>query len=237
MESNQTFSNHYFKGSDSLIRKIKSIQEKQADSLKMYLDVERHCDKHEQIIALYPDFQIPLSIFKAKIAAITDLFKLKELLKKRMLTKNLDSKTKLCRAGADIAGLLLVNLKTTNTISLKPEVLLFYNELIKMKDDALVVKIQHIYDSGLSHLDVLTHHGVTLSLLDAFQKMIADYFKPTDVREASEEEAEICRNLRALFRETDSFLKENLDKNVSQFRKKNPQFVYAYKENRIIANQ
>lgn len=234
MDRNQTHSIHYLNDINLSMRKTKTIQEKQTQSFRMYRALERHCDKHEQIIALYPDFQVSFAIFKTKIAAIIELYKLQELQKKREIAKRLESKNKLCRAGADIAGLILINMKTVSTISLKPEVLAFHNELFKMRDESLAARIQDIHDSGLANLSTLSQYGVTSSLLHAFQEMITDYFKPADGRQFAEENAKICRNLRSLFKETDIFLKEKLDKNLSLLRKKNSQFVYGYKENRII---
>jgi len=234
MDRNRTHSIHYFNGTHLSIRKTKTIQEKQAQSFRMYRALERYCDKHEQIIALYPDFQASFALFKAKIAAITELFKLQEYQKKREAAKRQKSKNKLCRAGADIAGLLLINMKTVSTISLKPEVLAFHGELFTMRDEPLAARIQDIHDSGAANLSILAQYGVTSSLLHAFQEMITDYFNPADGREFAAENAKICRSLRSIFKETDVFLKERLDKNLSPLRKKNLQFVYGYKENRII---
>ncbi|WP_296142833.1 hypothetical protein [uncultured Flavobacterium sp.] len=234
MNRHQTHSSHYFNDINLSMRKTKTVQEKQADSFRMYRALERHCDKSEQIIALYPDFQISVAIFKTKIAAIIDLYKLQDLQKKRAVAKRLESKNKLCKAGADIAGLILINMKTVSTISLKPEVVAFHNELFKMKDEALAKRIQDIHDSGTANICILAQYGITSSLLNAFQEMIDGYFNPADAREFVEENAEICRNLKTLFKETDILLKEKLDKNISQLRKKNQQFVYAYKETRVI---
>lgn len=234
MDRHQIHNSNYFNDINLSMRKTKTAQDKQAESFRMYRTLERHCDKSEQIITLYPDFQISVAIFKTKIVAIIDLYKLQELQKKRASAKRMESKNKLCKAGADIAGLILINMKTVSTISLKPEVVAFHNELFKMKDEALAKRIQDIHDSGVANLCTLAQYGITSSLLNAFQEMIGDYLKPADIREFAEENAEICRNLKALFKETDILLKEKLDKNISQLRKKNQQFVYAYKENRII---
>jgi len=64
--------------------------------------------------------------------------------------------------------------------------------------------------------------------------MINDYFQPVYPRELSQQRLDLNKRYRQLFKDTDLFVKENLDKAVTSLRKKNPQFIHAYKDLRII---
>jgi len=227
------FSGNHFRNNESP-RNTKTVQEKQIDSFKMYQAVERLGDKYPHIVKLSPKFQESFIIFKRKTATILEILKQQESEKKNQEAKRLAEKSKLCKAGADIAGLILINMKTVNSISLKPEVNALHAELMRTKEESLAARIQDIHDAGVSSIKVLTSYGITPSLLQAFQQMITDYFKPVYPKELALQEMERSRQYRVLFREVDIFLKDHLDKNISTLRKKNPQFVHAYKDLRVI---
>lgn len=228
-----TFRSPHFNSYESN-RNNKTVQQKQAVNFKMYQAIERLGDKYPHIINQSPEFLSAFIIFKRKVAAILETLKEEETEKKMREAKRSSDKDKLCKAGADIAGLLLINMNTLNIISLKPEVSTFHAELFRTKDDLLRPRIQDIHDSGVSGLKILTQYGITLSLLNAFQEMINDYFQPVYPRELSQQRLDLNKRYRQLFKDTDLFVKENLDKAVTSLRKKNPQFIHAYKDLRII---
>ena len=228
----QTFRSPHFSSYESN-RNTKTVQQKHSESFKMFQALERLGDKYPHITNQSPEFLDNFLIFKNKVAVISATLKEEDTEKKKREAKKNSDKEKICKAGADIAGLLLINMKTINIISLKPEVNMFHTELMRTRDETLLPRIQDIHDSGVAGIKILTQYGITISLLNAFQEMINDYFNPVYPREFAQKKIELNKKYRLLFKEADMFIKEHLDKTISLLRKKNPQFVHAYKDLKI----
>jgi len=213
-------------------QKMPPIVNKLTDTHKMYKSVERLVEKNLSTSLLSLEFREAFVIFKLKMGEIQVVLDEEDALNNAITAKDFESRDKICKAGADIA-LLLFRCTKSNSVSM-PKFELFYNDFYRMKPNILEEKMYAVHEEANKNIHQLTKYGITPSLLKAFQAMVSDYFKPNNLKQTAALKKRNLRNLRLLFRDADSILKDQLDKSVTKLKKSNPQFVFAYRSKRIV---
>jgi hypothetical protein len=207
----------------------------QQAKLKMYRATEKHCDDNASIIASLPAFQTALARFKAKIANILSTTQQKDVVLTGITTDKSNSKQMLCQIASDIANLVFAYADTNNNNTLKQEVNYNYTKLIKTREDQLAPRCQNIHDKALANIQNLEDFGIESHKLTNLQDAINNYQENSPkTRTATSNRKTLNANLSQLFKETDSILKNQMDKLVVAFRNNNPNFVATYETNRII---
>ena len=78
-------------------------------------------------------------------------------------------------------------------------------------------------------------YGITAASVTAFTNAINEYTTAVpSPRNAVSQRAAYVQSLKSLFKEADDILKNQLDKLAVQFKATQPQFLNAYKNNRVI---
>ena len=203
--------------------------------LNMYRAVQKHCTDNAAIVATLPAFATTLTAFNAKISAIISTAQQEDLVTKGITVDKAEAKKTLCRLAADIAAPIFAFASAGSNNQLKQEVNFSFSDLLKTKDDILAPRCQNIKDVGTANLAALAPYGLTAANLTALQTTIDGYqAKVPTPRNSAAQKKTIRENLKKLIQETDTVLKEQMDKTVVGFKASNPDFVSTYKANRII---
>jgi hypothetical protein len=210
---------------------------KQEAKLKMYRATEKHCDDNATIISSLLAFQSAFTNYKAKIASIISITQQTDLVLTGIATDKSDAKQTLCQIAADIASLIFAYADANKNNTLKQEVNFNLSKLVRTRDDQLAPRCQNIHDKGLANVDALKNFGVDNDKLQVLQTAINTYSAESPkTRTATSSRKTLNADLKQLLRETDSILKNQMDKLVVAFRANNPNFVATYETNRIIVD-
>ncbi len=207
----------------------------QETKINMYRATQKHCADNAAIVATVPAFQTAFTAYNVKISAIIAAAQQEDLATKGITIDKADSKKSLCRLATDIASLIFAFASANTNKTLQQEVNFSYSDLLKTKDDILGPRCQNIKDLGTVNLIALAPYGLTAASLTALQTEINVYQQkvPTPRNSAAQKKT-IRENLKNLIKETDSILKNQMDKTVIGFKATDPFFVSTYKSNRII---
>jgi len=203
--------------------------------LNMYRSTQKHCNDNLSIVSTVPAFQTTLTTFNLKVSSIIALTQQEDLATKGITVDKTEAKKSLCRLATDIAAPIFAFASAGADNKLKQEVKFTFSDLLKTKDDVLAPRCQNIKDIATANLRALAAYGLTEASLSAFQTEIDNYqSKVPTPRNSAAQKKTIRDNIKKLFAETDSILKEQMDKTVVGFKASNPDFVSTYKANRVI---
>jgi hypothetical protein len=207
----------------------------QEAKLKMYRATESYCDANAAIVASNVAFQTAFTGFKTNIETIISTLQADELVLTGITADKLQSKQKLCRMTAETAGVIYAYAVTVGDNTLKMAVDFPVSDLTRMREDSLAVRCQSIHDAGSANLAALADYGVTQASLDNLQTAIDTYSADTPkTRTAISQRKTMTAKLAHLFDETDTLLKDRLDKLVQIFNSAHPDFVQTYEAARRI---
>jgi hypothetical protein len=207
----------------------------QEAKLKMYRTTESYCNDNTAIIASNVAFQAAFNNFKTNIAAIISTAQADDVPLTGITMDKNKSKQKLCRMTAETAGVIFAYAATVGDNTLKMEVDLTVSDLTRMREDSLAARCQNIHDAGVENLAALGDYGITQDALNSLQTAIDTYSADTPkTRTAISQRKTTTANLAALFDETDTLLKDRLDRLVQIFKAAHPEFVQAYEVTRRV---
>jgi hypothetical protein len=211
---------------------MKALQEAKVN---MYRAVEKHCDDNAAIVASVPAFQTAVTEFKANIAALLSAIQQEDLATSGITIDKTEAKKTLCQLTADTAAQVFAFASTNNNFDLKQVSNFSLSELLRTRDDQLGPRCQNIYDKANANLAALAPFGVTAGLLTSLQTAITLYeTKVPSPRNAAAQKRTIRTNIKNLLKDTDTLLKERMDKTAVAFRSSDPDFYKTYKSNRVI---
>lgn len=205
--------------------------------LNMYSAVLQHGLANDATVKSVPAFSTVFDAVKANISAIISTSQQEEKVTKGVTMGKTEDKKSLTGLSGDIAALVFAFATNTKNLPLQQEVNFSVSDLLRSKDELLIPRCQNIHKAASQNLDAMKDYGLTKSLVDALQAAIDSYTAVVPApRNAVSLRSTAQKNLKTLFKETDQLLKNQLDKLAVNFKTTNPDFLTAYKSNRIIVN-
>ncbi len=203
--------------------------------LNMYRATQKHCLDHPSVTSSLPAFEKILTTFNLKVSSIIELTQQEDLATKGITVDKSEAKKSLCRLATDMAAPVFAFASATEDYKMQQEVKFTFTDLLKTKDDVLAPRCQNIKDIATANLKALGEYGLTEASLSTLQTAIENYqSKVPTTRNSAAQKKTIRDNIKKLFAETDSILKDQMDKTIVSFNASNPDFVATYKTNRII---
>jgi len=207
----------------------------QESKLNMYRATQMYCADNATIVGTVPAFSTALNSFNVKVSAIMAAARQEDLVTKGITIDKSQARKTLCQLTADIAAPVFAYASATSNNQLKQEVNFSYSDLYKTKDDILVPRCQNIKDLAAQNIRAMAAYGLTEASLNALQTEIDNYqAKVPTPRNSAAQKKTIRANIKNLFKEADTVLKEQMDKTLAGFKATNPDFVSTYKANRVI---
>ena len=208
---------------------------KQEAKLNMFRATQKHCADNATIVASIPAFQSAVNSLNAKITSIIATAQQEDLVTKGITIDKAEAKKTLCQLAADVAAPIIAYAAATKNNQLLKEVSFTYSDLFKTKDDQLAPRCKNISDAAQANLAALTPYGISAATVTTLQNTIDNYqSKVPDPRNAAAQKVTIRTNLKNLIKEADTVLKLQMDKTIVGLKTTHPDFVSAYKSNRVI---
>jgi hypothetical protein len=205
--------------------------------VSMYKSVEAHCNANQTIIATSVAFLASFTVFVAKLAS---LFTNESSAQKQTKGVALDKdalKAILIQAAYDIASVVFAYANKAKNETLKQSVNFSITDLDRLKDEFIVPVCTNIKAAATANLAALADYGVTAAKLTALQTNMDNYAGATPKpRLAKTQKTTDNKNVKAVMKEIDDILKNEMDKTVVVFRAANPNFVTKYTEVRKIVD-
>ena len=203
----------------------------------MYRTVQMICDDNTSIFSTNPAF---VTAYKNYVTNITKI--ISEATNDSVVTTGVAidksvARKNLCQTATDVAALVFAFATTTQNNTLRESINYSYTDLLRINDEFLVPTTTTIFNAANDNFTDVESFGVSRTVLDKLQKNIDDYNSSvTKPRKAISIKATHTRNLVQLEKQTDSILKNQLDKLVISFKADAPDFVSDYKNGRIIVD-
>ena len=135
----------------------------------------------------------------------------------------------------NIAGILYAYAVSVNNIILQGKSKITYSALRDLKDDELGERAQSIHDEANAVIASLPPFGITAAVLTSYQTLIDSYeAKSPAPRAAQSQQVALTTQLKDLFKQADSTLKNSMDKLMLNFKTTDPQFFNTYTAAREI---
>lgn len=209
----------------------------QEAKLNMYNAVAGYCDQSTAATASLPAFAPALLTFKDGVSAIDAMALLEANVITGIAINKADLKNLLCVSGAILAAALFAFATAEEDPILQQKVKYSFSDLMRLKDDELGIITQNLHNDAVPIVGDLLSYGVTLATLEDFQDSIEDYNETVAApRIAVAVRKTYVAQLKTLFKQSDVFLKTQLDKLADQFKLTNPEFYTTYKNSRKIVN-
>ena len=208
---------------------------KQESQLNMFRAVESHCNDYPSIVAILPAYQTSYHLFRSKITAISEAMQKEDLVTKGITIRKAQAKKMLCKFASEVASPIFAYAEITSNSQLKKEVSFSYSKLVQTKDESLSPRIKNIFDVATDNLAQLASYGISAITLQEFQQLIDAYSSAVpDPRNASAVKKTVRENIKNLMKESNSILKNQMDKSIVMLKKEHPDFVSTYTANRVI---
>lgn len=205
--------------------------------LSMYRAVSQHCNSNPSIVNTNLAFKNALTAVDQKIAALVSYESNVQKKTKGITQDKATLRATLIQSAHDIAAPVYSFANKTKNNTLKQTVNFSITDLERIKDDQLIPTCNNIKKAATDNLAALADYGITTAVLNAYQTDIDNYgasiAKP---RLAKAQRTTDNKNIKAIIKDIDNILKEEMDKTAVVFRKTYPDFVARYKEVRKIVN-
>ena len=211
------------------------MNSRQEAKLNMYRTVQLQCNNNSAITATNPAFTAAFAVFTAQISnIISTVSSWTQVITGVAIDKTV-AKKNLSQSATDIAALVFAYASSINNNTLKQQVNYAYSDFFRLKDDLVAPTAKNIHSAATANLAALAPFGVTAAMLTALQTTIDAYSTsvPTP-RNAKAIKATYTANIKQLIKETDSILKNQLDKLAVSFKAAQPDFYSSYLNTRII---
>lgn len=203
--------------------------------LNMFRAVAKHCNDNPAIVATVPAFQTAATALNTTISSILTTAQLEAQVIKGIAQDKSELKKALCQQATDIAAAVYAFASGNNDNTLKQQVNYSLTDLLRIKDDLIGPVCTNIHDAANANIASLASYGITVASLASFMSAITTFITavPTPRNAVSLRKAYITE-LKKMMKDADKILKEQMDKLIPNFNAANPQFVTAYKSNRVI---
>lgn len=203
--------------------------------LNMYRAVAKHSNDNAAIIATVPAFSTAITALNAVISSIISTAQMEVQVISGVALDKAQLKQLLAQQAADIAASVYAYASSINDNTLKAQVNYRLYALLREKDEILGPVCTNIHDAANAHVAALTPYGITAATLTAFATAISNYSSAVpNPRNAVSQRKAYKKELKKLFGEADQLLKEQTDKLIVNLKSTHPDFVTAYKSNRVI---
>lgn len=203
--------------------------------LNMLRAVAKHCNDNPVIVATVPAFQTASTALNTTISSILSAVQMESQVITGITISKSENRKALCQQAADIAASVFAYAASVNDNPLKQQANYSFSDLTRIKDDLLAPVCTNIRDAASANLAVLAPFGITAALLTSFTSAINNFTAsvPAPRNAVSQRKAQ-AEEIKKMMKDADTILKEQMDKLISNFKSSNPQFVTAYKSNRVI---
>lgn len=211
------------------------MNSRQESKVNMYRGVLLFCQNNAGIVLANTAFSEAINALTIKVNEIQD-YLVREIRHTTGISADkATAKAKLCLVASEIANIVYAYANTVNNKVLIDEVNYSLSDLKKLREDLIVATVTNIYNSTQSNLSALGTYGITASTLDELTDAINDYnaLLPKTKTTISEK-SNYNDNIIKLIDETDTLIKNRLDRLVVVFNKPHPDFVNTYKKVRHI---
>ncbi len=216
-------------------KKLNKMTSRNESKLNMYRTVKQLCDDNTAIITPNAAFVVSFTNFKTRLSAlITNVTSESAVISGIAVDKKV-AKRNLSQNAADIAGIVYAYASATNNNTLKDAVDFPLSTLQRMKDDMLAPNCQNIYTAANANATAIAPYGISAAMIASLQTSINDYSnsvpKPRTAKAIKET---YTANIKALIKEIDVILNEQMDRTMVSFKPTKPDFVSSYKHARSI---
>lgn len=207
----------------------------QESKLNMYHAVINQGNANAAIIASVGALDDVFTTFKAKVSSIDTTAQLEAQVISGIATDKKTLKETLAQQTTGIAAAIYAYAVKTNNNTLKERANVNRSGLLRLKDDELAPACRNIHDDANANIAQLGDYGITAPMLVSFNTLIDQYVaKVPSPRNAASLRKTYATNLKTLFKDCDSILKNQMDKLAVQTKAAFPDFYTTYKNNRII---
>jgi hypothetical protein len=211
------------------------MDSRQEAKLNMYHAVINQGNSNLVPIESVPAFDNVFTIFSTKVSSIVTTAQLEAQVITGVATDKKVMRETLCRQTADIAAAVYPYAVSTGNNTLKEQVAFSKSDLRNLRDDQLAPTCRNIHDLANANLVALADYGITAPMLASLNTLIGSYeAKVPTPRNAASLKKTYATNLKTLFKDCDSILKNQMDKLAVQTKTAFPDFYTTYKNNRII---
>jgi hypothetical protein len=211
------------------------MQIKQEAKLTMFRNTALTCREHNTITVLVPAFEKARLLLDMKISAITTLAGAEKLVGKGVGTGKKESHNTACIMAVDAAGLVFAYASATDNHPLKASMDFALSDLKRLNKETLVPTLQNILKGIQANLKELEAYGLSAAHVEMLTMAIEDYTnhvpKP---QQAKTVRTTYTKGIIKLIQETDTLLKNQLDKLIVGFKNDHAEFVAKYKAARTI---
>lgn len=213
----------------------KAMNDRQNAKLSMYNVVVSVMDDNTAKVATVPALVTVAASFKTTAEAISNTAEQQATITTGITPDKNDTRETLRSTTVNLAGILYAYANSVNDIVLKERSKITYSMLRVLKDDELAERAQTIHDDANTNIASLPPFGITAAVLTSYQTLIDTYSaKSPAPRAAQSQQVALTEQLKTLFRQADSTLKESMDKIMLNFKTTDPQFFNTYTAAREI---
>lgn len=208
---------------------------KNESKLNMFRAVAKHSNDNAAIIVAVPAFQNAITALNTTISSIVTAAQMETQVITGITMDKAQRKAALAQQATDIAAAVYAFAASVNDNTLKEQVNYRLSYLQREKDEILGPVCTNIHDAANANLAALAPFGITAGLLATFTTAITNFTTavPTPRNAVSQRKA-FTAELKNLMKDADKILKDQTDKLISSFKTTQPNFVSAYKSNRVI---
>ncbi len=205
------------------------MTDRQNARFSMFTVVDTVFDANAATVATVAALATAHSNLKAKIAALSSTAEEQQMVTNGITPDKNFTRDTLRNNTVTIAGLLYAYATSVNDIILQARSKITYSDLKNLKDDELVERAQTIHDDAFANLAQLPPFGITAATLTAFQNLIDIYeTKAPAPRAKQSEKVALTEQVKTLIKETDSLLKDTVDKLMLNFKTTDVEFYNTY---------
>jgi ribosomal protein L13E len=193
------------------------------------------CYEYRAITATVPAFETNRLLLDTKISAITHLAAAEKEVRMGVGKSKQISQDVVCMVASDAASLAYAYASTISNQPLKAIMGVTITGLKRLSKEELVGVLTNIKKGVQANLKELETFGLSATHANLLNMAIDDYTnqvaKPQNARTVL---TTYTKGIKQLIKETDTLLKEQLDKLIVCFKNAHPEFVAKYKASRTI---
>lgn len=211
------------------------MTDQQNAKLSMYNVVVSVMDDNTAKVATVPALVTVAANFKTTAEAISNTAEQQATITTGVTPDKNATRESLRNTTVNIAGILYAYAVSVNNIILQGKSKITYSALRDLKDDELGERAQSIHDEANAVIASLPPFGITAAVLASYQTLIDTYeAKSPAPRAAQSQQVALTTQLKDLFKQADSTLKNSMDKLMLNFKTTDPQFFNTYTAAREI---
>lgn len=205
--------------------------------LNMYKAVISFCNSQPAITASVPAFAAGLSTLQVITSNITDTAAKQLQATSGVRNHKENQRITLSRLASTIGANVFAWASAQQNHLVKEEVRYSFTKLRRLPDEKLAPVCKNIHKAASDNQAQLAAYGITAATLTGLQSTINTYQSAVaGPRNAVSLGSAYVQELKKLFSQANSLLKNQLDKIALQFKITHPDFYNAYSSNRIIVD-